>query len=85
MEAKDTVMKGQQALAIRKEIKGDIDKSWLNECCVRQAEISFKAGMREVVEWVKGKDHPANISQIHITKQDWQAFLKEKGIEVKSE
>jgi len=50
-----------------------------------QAEVSFKAGMREVVEWVKGKDHPANISQIHITKQDWQAFLKEKGIEVKSE
>ncbi len=43
-QAEDTVMSGQTALAIMEEIKDDIDRSWLNECCVRQAEISFKAG-----------------------------------------
>ena len=46
-----------------------------------QAEVSFKAGMRVVVEYVQ--NNYAGFYQTFYNQ--WQAFLKEKGIEVNSE
>jgi len=49
-----------------------------------QAKVAFKAGMREVVEWVtENEDKLFRGRQITFSK--WQAFLKENGIEVNSE
>jgi hypothetical protein len=50
-------------------------------CHYSQAEISFKAGIREVVEWVE-KYKSETTGYIHISfGQEWQAKLKEWGIE----
>ena len=46
----------------------------------------IKAATREVVEWLEQRgDLHYNFPFNNISKRDWQAFLKEKGIEVKSE
>lgn len=45
----------------------------------RQAEISFKAGLKETVEWVK--THYAGYQDYTISDNEWQAKLKEWGIE----
>ncbi len=76
MEAKDTVMSN-----VWREIVGGTEKGKIS---IRaeleaQAEISFKAGIKEVVEWIEAKNHPINISHIHIVKTEWQAKLKEWG------
>ncbi len=42
-------------------------------------EISFKAGIKEVVEWVN--THKLYAGNISIPKRIWQAKLKEWGIE----
>ena len=42
------------------------------------AEISFKAGIREVVEWIEQYSHA---SMRDIFGDDWRAKLKEWGIE----
>ena len=46
-----------------------------------QAEISFKAGIREVVEWLIKHDHPilTKRSNCLIRSGEWQAKLKEWG------
>ena len=50
-----------------------------------QAEISFNAGekqgIRKVVEWVEGNTEHINPSGMRLDRQDWQAKLKEWGIE----
>ena len=54
---------------------------------LEQAEISFKAGIREVVEWLPwektayqtGEGSP--IIQIQISEAEWEAQLKEWGVE----
>jgi len=45
-----------------------------------QAEISFKAGIKEVVEWVKERDCGTK-SSVWLFRDNWQAKLKEWGIE----
>jgi len=59
-------------------------KTILDECSgtevPNQRYQDFQAGIKEVVEWIEGKDHPVNISHIHIVKIDWQSKLKEWGI-----
>ncbi len=41
-----------------------------------QAEITFKAGIREVVEWIE--EHKMHLNHNH---RQWKAKLKEWGIE----
>ena len=72
MEAKDTVMsknKKKQLIVKRshQQIVGDTQEEMLLEA---QAEISFKAGMKEVLEWIK--EHNAQPDEILDT---WQAQL----------
>ena len=54
----------------------------LRKALEKQAEISFKAGMRKVVEWLEENAYPPaayeNIRRFRY--DDWQAFLKEKGL-----
>ena len=45
----------------------------------RQAEISFKAGIREVVEWLEQISKAGQPSRF-IPSSEWQAKLKEWGI-----
>jgi len=49
-----------------------------------QAEISFKAGIKEVVEWIEGqqrelysKAQSTTFAGFNISKNSWQAKLKE--------
>jgi len=75
MEAKDTVMSDEQIWAIDDTIdlhKDDGKDWWIERHHLKaQAEISYKAGMKEVVEWINTHwwdraNYP-----------EWQAFLKE--------
>jgi hypothetical protein len=54
------------------------------ETLLTQAEISFKAGMKEVVEWINAHAKDDRIELITkfipISELDWQAFLKENGL-----
>jgi len=68
--------------ASKDEIVRDIDK-----LLQAQAEISYKAGIREAAWWVKQlTNNPIcqyKDNYLCLYKASWQAFLKEKGIEEK--
>ncbi len=74
MEAKDTVM-SNLADAITKHT----DLPMGQAIAIEQAEISFKAGMREVVEWVEQNTSRMNTNMYGISLDGaaWQAKLKE--------
>ena len=95
MEAKDTVMSNEvirEAIALGENVDaycGAItggDKG----IAEAQAEISFKAGIKKVVEWVKAN---ANLERgdrdvglcfedyLHFDYKAWQSQLKEWGID----
>ena len=65
MKAEDTVMDTNDKR---------YHSSTLEEMLYEQAEISFKAGIKEVVEWVS-----ININT-DSRRDEWQAKLKEWGI-----
>lgn len=83
MEAKDTVV----------EVRPHSESIWCPHCgeefgiegkveCERetQAEISFKAGIREVVEWIERISKAGQPSKF-IPSSEWQAKLREWRIE----
>ena len=99
MKARDTVMTGKQVDSEMDRIE-KLDTSYTTaelELCKAQAEISFKAGIREVVEWINSlpRTHGAEYvfekygspPDIHPTfkprifTNEWQAKLKEWGID----
>ena len=76
MEAKDTVMNEEE----RKRFY-----PWLNEYKEEldaylyvQAEISFKAGIKEVVDFLT--EHNCGLDSCDMEYQIWQAQLKEWGL-----
>jgi len=85
MEAKDTVMTRRQQVECSHNPVGELRE---RDMCEAQAEISFKAGIREVVEWVEenmlvvvrdnlGKTQiDVVIGKAHES-EEWQAKLKE--------
>ena len=85
MEAKDTVMSKDTALAIsayREQIKllgeeAGVNLWWeeLERFLIHQAEISCEAGRQEVVEWLQEEN--AEPDEI---RDKWQAQLKVWGI-----
>lgn len=86
MEAEDTVMTYDEVRTywLKRGVQGpDID-----DTKEAQAEISFKAGIREVVRWVNRKlivTFPLDTTEIYHLKMvlgsyEWQAKLKEWGI-----
>ncbi len=80
MEAKDTVMTGKQIDAEMDRIE-KMDSSYTtaeSELCKTQAEISFKAGIKEVVEWIN-HNFWTGLGAYNIPLKEWQAKLKEWG------
>ena len=82
MEAKETLLTRKQiSQALKVTAMG-----YTQTICEAQAEISFKAGMKKVVEYLNiDFSHMGLIegvpAWIPIDWQGWQAFLKEWGIE----
>lgn len=73
MEAKDTI------LGVAQDAIWDFEKFKLD-----QAEVSFRAGIKEVVEWIKehsNDDDEYNIGGKVFFLNDWQAQLKEWGLQ----
>jgi len=101
MEAKDTVMDREETEKARKlggeeymvAVQSNLETPSLDYCCnnsqnLAQAEISFKAGMKEVVDWMdQFKVERLNTGKIRfvLSMDLWQAFLKSKSIEEEHE
>jgi len=89
MEAKDTVMGDEEVIDAYygytiHRVACITEKTRLprRRIAQAQAEISFKAGIGEVVEWIianKGLGHTMD-SCFHITDKRWQSKLKEWGV-----
>lgn len=97
MEAKDTVIKRRDC---KYQPDGDKDELWVDigavyrdkymEGARNQAEISFKAGIKEVVEWIRehGNQEASYTGDLHMTRSwielsigAWEAKLKEWGVD----
>ena len=76
MEAKDTVMKPQEL--IRREDIAETNTD-IEASLHRQAEISFPAGIKEVVAWVNSKDLKDPYYMGIKFDVEWQSKLKEWG------
>ena len=83
MEAKDTVMKDTKIYTGSTPKPAD----QVRELLEAQAEISFKAGMREVVEFIRENIYGRVVDKEHIHKLrveipliDWKAFIKKRGL-----
>ena len=50
-------------------------------CHKEQAEISFKAGIKEVDKFAQMHVYGSIVRSIHISLEEWQSKLKEWGIE----
>ena len=98
MDAKDTVMNEAKIMVTRvnasrylrpeQELGHPLITVEELAIATRQAEISFKAGMKEVVNWIKSNSKDALIRdsapQMFMTgfaKWEWLVFLKENGLE----
>lgn len=79
MKAKDTVMKYGVMEDLCKEPDGSNNLFYTHDLHIAeaQAEISFKAGIREVVEWI---NENGGLFCASYQKGKWQAKLKEWGI-----
>ena len=83
MEAKETVIKTHNP-----QILPGINQHQI-ELLHKQADNSFKAGIREVVEWIEDDKYEVNqgtcllgsIPVFLVHKEKWQAKLKDWGIE----
>mgnify|MGYP001567345448 CR=1 FL=1 len=81
MKASDTVMGRERMLEIRKHVFADNPGTIVTiqeNTAMEQAEISFKAGMREVIEWVKNNiTIPYPVGSVGYKR--WQSQLKKWG------
>ena len=76
MEAKDTLLDNEQLDQIYCLADLGIDRLAHISIAKAQAEVSFKAGEKQVVEWVN-----SHIDMSASDILDWQTKLKEWGIE----
>lgn len=87
MEAKDTVISDEEIKKIGAHLSNP--KSILKARLEAQAEISFKAGIEEIVGWIQTHQScditPVTFNRksvefcVLIKNKEWQAFLKGKG------
>jgi hypothetical protein len=72
MEAKETVMSSEERTKVLIDIGSDNCDEVIDEAiCQKQAEISFKAGIKEVVDWVD-----SFIPSQYRKEELWQAKVK---------
>lgn len=76
MKAKDTVMNPQE---MAQTIIGREDLPMGKAIAEEQAEVSFKAGVKEVVRWLEQNFEPTVPMTLDYRK--WHTKLKEWGIE----
>ena len=83
MKASDTVMPFSQIEAIDLKNAESNFTDALYDVAREQAEISFKAGIKEVIEWIKtnNRNNPQPFRGVNISREQWQSKLKEWGIE----
>jgi hypothetical protein len=81
MESKDTVMT-KDGIIILSYMNPEMIEGILQNILEKQAEVSFKAGIKEVVEWIKHQNpsYPFSFS-LEIKEHQWYSKLKEWGIE----
>ena len=86
MEAKDTYILGSKNKLMVLSCHDDLSRElWVDALISEQAEISFKAGIKEVVDWVQlvppeTKLPEGNMPHYVISIEQWQAKLKEWGL-----
>jgi len=85
MEAKDTVITRETVMRLGLSDVRLLDPKEL-KLLEAQAEISFKAGIREVVGWMNKRDCSYHYlgEKVHafkVVEEEWQAKLKEWGME----
>ena len=78
MEAKDTVMNDQQIDEAVK--KFPYFPNAFREVAKAQAEISFKTGIKEVIDWIEWIQPFKGQFNLQINYNSWQDKLKEWGI-----
>jgi len=82
MKASDTVMPFSQIEAIDLKNAESNFTDALYDVAREQAEISFKAGIKEIVEWMRRESiAPEDGNYRPISPLKWQSKLKEWGIE----
>lgn len=84
MKAKDTVMGNKKMALLTNQWETDLPTCDLAHCLIQaQAEISFKVGMGEVVNWVEAQRiaYTAECgTNFNFTNGEWRGKLKEWGI-----
>lgn len=86
MKAKDTVMNFMRIEEIDAKNATSNFTDALVDVAREQAEISFKAGVKEVAEWIKQRmEHITGEKmtpywQMELLEHEWQSKLKEWGI-----
>ena len=85
MEAKDTVMNFMRIEEIDAKNATSNFTDALVDVAREQAEISFKAGIKEVVEWIEKRSSLSpgrcSVAMTYESRLEWQAKLKEWGID----
>ncbi len=83
MNAKDTVMKKEELTRINNNMPSEAKYGDVFEAIAeRQAEISVKAGRRDVVEWIMKyrSETTREFMGFTIMRDKWQAQLKAWGV-----
>lgn len=81
MEAKDTAMKDKVILQrLGGHWENFLVPVWRQSLLEAQAEISFRAGRKEVVDWVKSQGLN-DVNSYDVYPEELEAQLKEWGIE----
>jgi len=93
MEAKDTVLKPQDRVRFANVGDGILTNDfrhdtphWVINLLEQQAEVSFKAGIKEVVDWIKSTrltplpDKPSK-GITFFSNSEFQSKLKEWGVD----
>lgn len=82
MKAKDTIMTDEQIAEVL-DVYSEFDITWVepeetkaNRICKAQAEISFKAGIREVVDWLEEHKYWFALNEYTVfqaKKKEWES------------
>jgi hypothetical protein len=62
------------------------DSEWLRQALISQDAVSFKAGMEKVTEFLNKQQEwnspdSDGFRRFRVFERDWQAFLKENGLD----
>jgi hypothetical protein len=74
-------MKAENYIAYHYNDDDNISGKFFNAAIAHQNEISFKAGIKEVIEWIKNNAHYNVVKDGYtLDETDWQSKLKSWNI-----